>query len=42
METFHRMLPEDEIFLCGVALLVGLVLGVMYGVVKVWRARRTA
>jgi hypothetical protein len=42
METLHRMLPEDEIFLCGVALLVGLVLGVMYGVVKVWRARRTA
>lgn len=42
MDTFHRMLPEDEIFLCGVALLAGVVLGIMYGLVKAWRARRTA
>jgi hypothetical protein len=36
------MLPEDEIFLCGVALLAGIALGIMYGLVKTWRARRTA
>jgi len=42
METLHRMLPEDEIFLCGMALLVGVVLGIAYGLIRVWRARRTA
>ena len=24
----HRMLPEDEIFLCGLALLIGVILGI--------------
>jgi hypothetical protein len=42
METLHRMLPEDEIFLCGMALLAGVILGVLLGVVRAWRDRRTA
>ena len=42
MEMFHRMLPEDEIFLCGVALLSGVVAGLLFGLVRTWRARRGA
>jgi len=42
MEMFHRMLPEDEIFQCGVALLSGVVVGLVFGMVRAWRARRSA
>ena len=42
METLHRMLPEDEIFLCGLALLVGVVLGIGVGLFRAWLARRAA
>lgn len=42
METLHRMLPEDEIFLCGLALFIGMLLGAGVGLVRAWRARRAA
>jgi hypothetical protein len=42
MDALHRMLPEDEIFLCGLALLVGVALGVGAGLLRAWRARRAA
>ena len=38
MDLIHRMLPEDEIFLCGVALLVGVVLGLVVGLIRSRRA----
>ena len=42
METLHMMLPEDEIFLCGVVLLCGFVIGVAARLIVAWRQRRTA
>lgn len=42
MGVLHRMLPEDEIFLCGLALLVGVVLGIGVGLLRSWRSRRAA
>jgi hypothetical protein len=27
MDRLHEMLPEDEVFMCGLVLLVGLVVG---------------
>jgi hypothetical protein len=34
MSLFHFMVPEDEIFLCGMALLAGLVLGIVVGLLR--------
>ena len=42
MEMIHRMLPEDEIFLCGLALLIGVILGIGVGLVRSWRAGRAS
>lgn len=42
MEMLHRMLPEDEIFLCGLTLLVGVLLGIGVGLLRSRRARRAA
>jgi len=42
MESFHHMLMEDEIVLCGVALLVGVILGLAFGLVRSWRVGRAA
>ena len=42
MDALHRMLPEDEIFLCGLALLMGVMLGIGVGLLRTWRARRAA
>ena len=42
MDALHQMLPEDEIFLCGLALLVGVVLGFAVGLVRSRRAGRAA
>lgn len=40
METFHQMLPEDEILLCGVVLLCGIVAGALARLAAAWRERR--
>ena len=42
MDPLHVMLPEDEVFLCGMVLLYGFVIGVAARLVAAWRARRTA
>jgi hypothetical protein len=42
MDPWHYMLPEDEIFLCGMVLLYGIVLGGAARLLAAWRARRTA
>ena len=42
MDALHIMLPEDEIFLCGMVLLYGFVLGTVCRLVAAWRERRTA
>jgi hypothetical protein len=42
MDALHVMLPEDEIFLCGVVLLYGFVIGAAARLVAAWRARRAA
>jgi hypothetical protein len=42
MNTVHEMLPQDEIFLCGLFLLLGLVAGFAYGLFQSWRASKTA
>jgi hypothetical protein len=42
MEVLHVMLPEDEIFLCGMALLYGVIVGIIGGLYRAWRARRAA
>lgn len=43
MDPAHVMLPEDEILLCGVVLLIGLVLGVASRLVlSLVRQRRSA
>ncbi len=42
MEAFHQMLPEDEILLCGVVLLCGVLAGALARVVIAWRERRAA
>jgi hypothetical protein len=38
----HQMLPEDEILLCGVVFLYGLLAGGIVRLVTLWRGRRTA
>ena len=42
MDILHRMLPEDEIFLCGVVLLCGIVLGAAARLIVAWRERRAS
>ena len=42
METLHVMLPEDEIFMCGMVLLYGFILGAAVRLFVAWRERRTA
>jgi hypothetical protein len=42
MEPFHHMLPEDEILLCGVVFLYGLIVGAALRLVAAWRQRRAA
>ncbi len=42
MDPLHVMLPEDEIFLCGVVLLYGFLVGAAVRLVAAWRERRTA
>ena len=41
MDLMH-MLPEDEIFLCGLALFVGILLGIGTGLLRSRRSWRTA
>ena len=41
MEALHVMLPEDEIFLCGMVLLYGIILGAATRLMVAWRRRRT-
>jgi hypothetical protein len=42
MERLHQMLPEDEILLCGVVLLCGILAGALARLVVAWSGRRTA
>jgi hypothetical protein len=42
MEPFHVMLPEDEIFLCGMVLLYGVVAGFVLRAVVLWMKGRSA
>jgi hypothetical protein len=42
MDPLHYMLPEDEIFLCGMILLYGVIIGAAARLVIAWRERRTA
>ena len=42
METFHHMLPEDEILLCGAIFVIGLVTGGLVRLIAAWRERRVA
>ncbi|HTU91832.1 MAG TPA: hypothetical protein VMF69_17250 [Gemmataceae bacterium] len=41
MGTLHQMLPEDEILLCGLVLLCGMLAGALTRLVAAWRGRRT-
>jgi hypothetical protein len=38
----HQMLPEDEILLCGVVFLYGLLAGGLLRLIALWRGRRAA
>jgi hypothetical protein len=42
MDSFHQMLLEDEILLCGMVFLIGLVSGGLFRLIAAWRGRRTA
>jgi hypothetical protein len=42
MDAFHQMLPEDEILLCGMVFLIGLVTGGLCRLIAAWRGRRIA
>jgi hypothetical protein len=42
VEPLHYMLPEDEIFLCGMVLLYGVVIGVAARLVYALLGRRSA
>ena len=42
MEPLHYMLPEDEIFLCGMVLLYGVIIGVVARIVYALLERRNA
>jgi len=39
---FHQMFPADEILLCGVVFLYGLLAGGLVRLVTLWRGRRTS
>jgi hypothetical protein len=41
MGSLHQMLPQDEIFLCGVVLLLGIIAGALTRLAAAWRERRT-
>ena len=41
MGSLHQMLPEDEILLCGVVLLCGVLAGAVTRLAAAWRGRRT-
>jgi hypothetical protein len=40
MDRFHEMLPEDEIFLCGLVLLIGIAVGAAARWLAALRERR--
>ncbi len=40
MERLHEMLPEDEVFLCGLVLLLGVVIGAAARWLAALRERR--
>ena len=40
MERFHEMLPEDEVLMCGLVLLVGIVFGAAARWLAALRERR--
>ncbi len=40
MDALHAMLPEDEIFLCGIFLLAGFVFGAVARLVVAWKEGR--
>jgi hypothetical protein len=40
MGSFHQMFPEDEILLCGVVLLCGVLAGALARLAAAWRERR--
>ena len=40
MDKLHQMLPEDEFFICGLALLAGFVFGVAARLLATLRERR--
>jgi hypothetical protein len=42
MERLHEMLPEDEILLCGLTLLIGVVTGAVARWLAALRERRSA
>jgi hypothetical protein len=42
MDALHVLLPEDEVFLCGMVLLYGFVIGAAARLIAAWRERRTA
>jgi hypothetical protein len=42
MDVLHVMLPEDEIFLCGMVLLYGFIIGGAARLIVAWRQRRSA
>jgi hypothetical protein len=42
MDPLHMMLPEDEIFLCGMVLLYGFIIGAAARLIAAWRERRAA
>jgi hypothetical protein len=42
MERLHEMLPEDEILMCGLVLLAGIVLGAAARWLVALRERRSA
>jgi hypothetical protein len=42
MDVLHVMLPQDEIFLCGMVLLYGVVIGGVARLIAAWRQRRAA
>ena len=42
MEMLHMMLPEDEVFMCGMVLLYGFILGGATRIIAAWLQRRAA
>jgi hypothetical protein len=42
IDALHVMLPEDEIFLCGMVLLYGFLFGAAARLIAAWRERRTS